>query len=311
MNERPKLGVIIVNYKTVQETVRFIKTELIKIKVDKAVLIVNNTFTTEDLLCYQQELDPIFIDESDGRIPDSDKPYIINSTENLGFARGNNLGAFTLLKNCKPDFLLFTNNDLEIVSSDVIEQLTARLEGLRDVAAIGPRIVNRDNEHVSPRFDKISPYRFIAQHLFYPIRALRILNWFKISSPGTDEIRQRTIPEGYCYWVSGTFFLVRADDFLAADGFDPKTFLYCEEKNLAERFLLSGKREYYYARPVIQTVGGLSTKRYLTDRAREQILFDSEMYYYRTYFSLSPIQKGLLRVARFMFLNIYFPLTKH
>jgi N-acetylglucosaminyl-diphospho-decaprenol L-rhamnosyltransferase len=302
------LGIVIVNYRTAPETAGFVKNEIGKLECSKVVIIVNNTFTPEEVTLLENELQAVSLDPLNPVFDNPQGIYLVNSTENLGFAKANNLGAFLLAGHVKPEYILFSNNDLEILSPGIADALAGRLEEQPDTGMIGPRIINHNGENLSPRFDKVSPSRFILQHLFYPIRALNVLSNLGIRSPGVKDIRQRMMAEGYCYWVSGTFFMVRTADFMAAGGFDPNTFLYCEEKILAERFARIGKKVYYDSNPVIRTAGGMTTNKYLRDKERDRILFRSEVYYYTRYFTLTVFQRILLRLSGFFYFHLYYPL---
>lgn len=305
-NETIQVGIIIVNYKTNNETIRFVKEELSKIKVRSIIVIVNNSFDDSDGLKFKNSLDAVILNSGNLVTKETGSVYLINSSENLGFARGNNLGAEFILKNFKTDYLLFTNNDIIIETDNVVEQLIERIDSLPDVALIGPQMITKHNEKISPRFDRMSVSRFIFRHLFYPINKYKLPLRFGINSPGIREIEKRKLDETYCYWVSGSFMLIKVSDFIAVNGFDPNTFLYCEEKILAELLNQIGKKVYYYGKPVIISLNGLTTSRYLSNKKRDSILFRSEIYYYQKYRNASLLALALLHLTFLVYFNIYY-----
>lgn len=300
------IGIILVNYKTNKESINFVKSELSKIKISAKIVIVNNDFGFGDAELYLKELSAILVQPDESLINKEANIFLINSRINLGFAKGNNLGAGFLLKNYKFDYLLFTNNDIIIETENIVEQLIEKLDSLPDVAIIGPKIVNDLNVKISPRFDRISAYRFIFRHLFFPINKFKIFSRLRIKTSGIKEIEDRNTEESYCYWVVGSFMLMKAKDFIAIKGFDPNTFLYCEEKILSERLRMNGKNVFYYGKPIITSIGGLTTSKYLTNKKRDSILFKSEIYYYKKYRNISFITLRLLNLSYWIYFNIYY-----
>lgn len=300
------IGIIIVNYKTNEETIQFLKSEITKINTPAKIVIVNNEYGPDDSELYLKELNAILVHESDVLINKTGNVYLINSSLNLGFAKGNNLGADFLLKNYIIDYFLFTNNDIIIESENVVQQLIEKAESLPDVALIGPKMVTEQNEKITPRFDRMSAHRFIFRYLFFPVNKLKILSKLGLKTPGIKEIEKRNIEECYCYWVAGSFMLMKVKDFIAINGFDPNTFLYCEEKILAERLRKIGKKVYYYGKPIIVSIGGLTTSRFLSNKKRDSILFKSEIYYYKKYRNISFITLGLLHLSYLVYSHIYY-----
>ena len=80
----------------------------------------------------------------------------------------------------------------------------------------------------------------------------------------------------------GAFFVVRAVDLYKCGLFDPNTFLYMEEEILSERMKSIDKGAYYYPEVTVIHAHGVSTKKYIKNKMNN-ILFESEYYYYRKY----------------------------
>lgn len=79
---------------------------------------------------------------------DEPKVIVILSDENLGFAKGNNLGYVEAKKN-NPDFIVVMNNDVIIEQQDFIERLI-NMPRNKEYEVIMPDIVNKIGVHQNP-----------------------------------------------------------------------------------------------------------------------------------------------------------------
>ena len=104
------IGVIVINYHSEEKTIEFVRTELAKIRSDYAVVIVDNGSTelSRDRLLEAFKGADQYV-------------FVVPSEENLGFAKGNNLGAEVARNQFAPDVFLFANNDIRLVEPDVVE----------------------------------------------------------------------------------------------------------------------------------------------------------------------------------------------
>lgn len=300
------VGIVIVNYKTNSETINFVKSELSKIKIPSKIVIVNNDCEILDSKKYSDELNALSVEAEERLVSQDREVYLINSKVNLGFARGNNLGAEFLLRNFVIDYILFTNNDIIIKTEDVIDKLIAKIETLPSVALIGPKMIDLSGKLISPRYDKVSPLRFILHYLFYPVYSSNILTKLGFNTKGKKEIESRKLYENYCYWIAGSFMLMVAKDFIDIKGFDPNTFLYSEEKILAERLIKIGKKVYYYGEPVIISIGGLTTSKYLKNKTRDKLIFNSDVYYYKRYINISKFTQFIMLFSGYFYFSIFY-----
>ena len=105
------LGVVIVNYRSNALTSRFVREELPNIGIPHVVVIVDNGGTEESSKCLAEE---------------TGVPVI--PCENLGFARGNNVGMAYLSERYEIDYYLFTNNDIHFRSPDLVDEQVKKLE---------------------------------------------------------------------------------------------------------------------------------------------------------------------------------------
>ena len=270
------LFIIVINYRQEELTIRFVKNELSKIQMPHKTIIVNNSATIESntLLC--KALGAVWVEDNNHKIDTEKAIFVLSSVENLGFAKGNNLGAMFCKKWFSPQYILFTNNDIRLKNDDVAERMIEKLEEHPEVGIIGPKVVGVDGKLQSP-FPYTSYWkRHIWMYwstLFYSAEKKKKVFQFDY---------QEKAQEGFHYYVMGSFFIVRADFFYKCGMFDPNTFLYAEESILSERMASIGKKVYYYPDSVVIHEHGATTGKYAKCK-RNDWQFESENYYYRTY----------------------------
>ena len=278
------LGVVIVIYKSVGQVAAYVSQELVKIQADyRAVVVDVGCDDVDDLRL------PRALGMADG-VSEAGRLFLLREKENLGYARGNNLGVDFLLRRFPEiDSFLITNDDIQFISSNVIDKLTEKMASLADVAVIGPRIVNLQDEEQLPELTPPPIGWEIRRNVLLPILGRRL----------RGRMRGK-VESGYVYRLEGCFMLVRKEDFLACGKFDERTFLYREEAILAERLKAVGKRMYYDASVTIRHFVGNTTSK----KAPNLLLLDCELFGQRLYFSeyakSSAVMMGLLRVSQWI-----------
>lgn len=267
------LAIIIVNYKADDLTINFVTKECHKIQFPHKVIIVNNAASKESNLRLAKSLNGIIVDDV-SLSPSDSHVYIIDSCDNLGFAKGNNLGAYFCKMHFAPEYFLFTNTDIRIIDADICERLIKVLEEKKDIGIIGPRVVGLKGEPQSPN----CKFELWYNNVWYFIGAR-----FKSKKQIRKGDYASSAKEGYHYQVMGSFFLVPSLSFYECGMFDPHTFLYYEESILSERMLRIGKRAYFYPTVSVVHEHGATTKKYLDILKIEKMKYDSAAYYYKTY----------------------------
>lgn len=270
------VGVVIVNYHNQSLTIHFVKDELSKIQEDLCVVIVNNGATqqSDDELISSLKAEPVSIDvfrKSDSNV------YILSLSDNLGFAKANNLAVNFIDRYLKLDYILFANNDIVIEDISVIKQLIHELDANNRIGMIGPKIVGVNGENQSPFpyqsfWDRYVRMYFCTPFLSAEEKARRFgLNYSEKAN------------EGFHYRIMGSFFMMRLSDYRTIGGMDPNTFLYAEEMILSERLKRINKGVYYYPHIMVQHIHGATTQKSMTHRAISLEKMKSECYYYHQY----------------------------
>lgn len=251
-------------------TTHYVTKELPKLTTPYTLVVVNVAATREDSQRLADACGLCLVGDGQKIAEESSQGYVIWDEENLGYARGNNKGVRFLNTLGTFTHYLFSNDDIEIRESDILDVLADSMEAHADVACIGPRIIGIDGHDQSPHDRYISPYRLIGWKLFPGLR--------KKKQPSVLLSNEKPSSR-YTYWVCGAFMMVNAESFLKAKMFDEATFLYFEEVILSERFLQIGKRVYFdHSVSVVHYEGGSSNS-----SKKVQYERDSRIHYFRVY----------------------------
>lgn len=284
-----RVTIIVVDYNSLEKTLEYIKCIFDKITgcVISCVIVDNSDEPRIKKILTKNNIDF-------NRIVLDDEEYIsfmINgfkviyylSRNNGGYAKGNNTGYRIADRYFKPEYIIFSNNDLKINDRSIdFTHYMNIFEMNSEVSVIGPRIIGLHGELQSP-YKKTSIWNsVIAYNLLWPLHKLGI-PLFKF-----DDL-MKSDKSSFCYWVQGSFFIIKSIDFKNINGFDENTFLYCEEMILAERLKKIDKKMYYDNRYTLIHEHGGSTKKSMRLLDREKKSLDSRMYYYRNYMGVNSL----------------------
>jgi GT2 family glycosyltransferase len=204
-----KISIIIVNYNGLQ----FFKACLDSIKnqlssIEHETIVVDNN-SSDDSCNYLRVHFPEVI--------------LIESEENLGFGRANNLG----VKNAKADTILLLNNDTII--QDQLDLAYNTLHSNREIGIVSINMLNSYNQYISAVGTFPTPFNMIKISLLNDRR---------------DEFKTGQFHKDFYEvdWVCGAFMMLRKSDFELINGFDSDYFMYVEDVDLCKRLNNIGKK---------------------------------------------------------------------
>ena len=171
---------------------------------------------------------------------------MIHNDENLGFARGNNIGFKYIKDNYNAKFIALINNDTYLIQNNFYEMINKEyLYSNFDV--LGPKILLPDG-NVNPIQKELITYselnRFVIKYKLKYLFTLiylgniyeKIKDWIKkifsiktkklYYTDGVDERHENIV-------LHGAFLIFSKGYIDVFDGLNDKTFLYMEEKILA------------------------------------------------------------------------------
>ena len=254
------LGIVLVNYREYDRTERFIREEISRIRYPYRLVIVDNGGNPDQAEALRERTGcKVLVRENDG------------------YAAGCNAGAAELCTHPDVDVLLFTNNDLHLVSDDVVERLVEKLKELPDIGVIGPEIIGMDGKRQSPEHYMGLWKRYVWMYLSTPFLSRAAKRRFF----ALDTAEKAT--EGECYRVMGSFFLCTREAWELTGGMDTGTFLYAEEPILSERMLRVGRKTYFLPSVTVVHEHGGTILKHLEPKEAAWLQYQSNAYYYKTY----------------------------
>lgn len=216
MNQPKFVSVLIVNYNAANYAKACIKSVLNQSNIKLEIIVVDNASADDSVKVLKNAF--------------GKKITLIESKENLGFGRANNLAA----GKAKGEFILLLNPDTEIQDQLAISKIIDFLTVNNRLGMVGPKIHEpRKNKYVTPR-------------LSYPSsKKLKFNQKFK------------QLP-GKIAWLLGACLLLRREVYLEMSGFDPDYFLYGEDADIGLRIRQHGYEIGYCEDVVIHHVAGAS-----------------------------------------------------
>lgn len=227
-----------------------------------------------------EELKAFYLDRGDVTV-------LINE-ENLGFAKGNNVGFRYARKTWNPDYIVLMNNDVFLMEKSFLEK-TAREYEKSHFAVMGPMILTKDGtcdcNPLKSEFKEIEDidrkirhykkdlkrYRYRYASLYYKLAAFKgiLVNYKKKSKDFYSRTQQVKL--------HGCFLVFSQEYMHSFDGLDESTFLFWEEEFLYKHMMENGKVMAYDPDIVVLHLEDASTDYSMPGR-REKMIFMLEHY---------------------------------
>lgn len=212
----PYVSVIIVNYNSGNYALECIQSLLSQQDVRLEIIVVDNASKDDSVMLLQSQLPPTVA--------------LVESNENLGFGRANNLA----VSKAHGDFVLLLNPDTQITDAHAIRKLVDKLSSNPNVGLLAPAVQEpRKNKMVLPRYT-------------YP------------SSSQLRHTKKLTHLPGKIAWVLGACMLLKRDVYNQIAGFDEDFFLYGEDVDICLRLRLAGFEIGYADDILITHISGAS-----------------------------------------------------
>lgn len=206
---------------------------------------------------------------------DNEKVEVILLPDNVGYARGNNIGFLYAKEVFKAEYIIVANNDVIFEDSKILDKIQQIFEQT-NAYIIGPDVYSAANIHQNPLRSKMLNEKKIKGKirnkaiglLYFRIKKHlkigdKIQIFEKMYNKGAENsIKERNWSEEADDAVLQGACLIFTPNYVRKEyeAFDPRTFMYCEEELLA----LKCERKKYNTRysPAIQVrhMDGKSTE---------------------------------------------------
>lgn len=252
-----KIGIVIVHYKTVEDTLACIASLFQNIRdiSESCVAVVFNEKNSDDSFFHLKR-----------ELQNYENIFLLETHANLGYARGCNKGIDFLRINKKCDFVIAMNNDILIQQKDFITRLLSLYEKYH-YAIAGPEILDL-NGSITPNYP-IKNYnifrlyvgkiaigiRYIASFFHADLLVSHILK-LRHNAKTKMEHTNRDILDTPLH---GCLLIFSPEYFKQYNGFCEATFLYLEEDILFVRCQKRSLRMIYSPLLQIIHIGGSST----------------------------------------------------
>ena len=214
---------------------------------------------------------------------DDNNVIVLLSQENVGFAKGNNLGIIYARQKFNPDLYIISNDDIVIENMDFPKKLVAEYNKSK-FAVWGPDIFStRRNSHQSPirdeyiNMDDLKKYihdidtKIGLLHFIDKLHIYNLLSRIKKKVGKRKDSKSYNLRQ-YGVVLQGAFFVL-SNKYIEEyeDGLYPNTFLYMEEDILNLRCKIKNLKVIYDPSIQVKHLEGGSTYKLLNDRCKKYI----------------------------------------
>lgn len=235
-NKKFEVAVIIINYNTSDYTQKCIESifEKTSKNLNFQIVVIDNCSKKSDYILLESFVANL----------NSYKIQLIRNKINVGFGAGNMLGVHYSNAN----YLAFVNND-SYVTNDCLSIIIDAMKKDSKMGICGP-LAHTENGKLLPTID----------HFASPTREILGRKFLEFINPKKYPNRKKiyTQPK-QADFVSGSFMVVKTDDFNEIGGFDTNIFLYYEETDLCKRLAKISKFAYLIPEAHFIHYHGIST----------------------------------------------------
>ena len=265
-----RLAIVIVNFNAREWLQRCLRTVYAQEIIDETEVVVVDCASTDDSVAFVRREYPTCA--------------LIASDENLGFGRGNNVGA----KQSSAPILLFLNPDTE-VEPGALAELLSFMEEHPEYGAAGGRIYDGDGELERSAGTWPTVFSLVLDRLLarWPIlrsvlehRAHHYWNYGESRDVG---------------WVTGAYLWVRRDAFERLSGFDRDIFMYYEDVDLCFRIRAMGLQICFFPGA---TIMHYRNKAPVEDTRRKHMMYNGLYLFSRKHYSWR--RKGLTLLIAYL-----------
>jgi GT2 family glycosyltransferase len=224
-----KFVFVILHYKTIYDTIECVNSILKNESYSEyEIVIVDNCSPGDDFKVLSNQFS------------ENNVVHLMRTDENLGFAKGNNVGYLFAKKELKTDFVILMNNDTVLEQKIFLKKILEIYEK-KHFAILGPDIISLDDgEHQNPHtiVNLQNPGRELYYYRFYWLMAylglyvpvkrtiFTFIKWFKGKKehfePNWRELQEGGKLYGACLIFSPEYVSI-------FNGLYDKTFMYVEE----------------------------------------------------------------------------------
>lgn len=279
MNQNVKVGFIILNYNTWQETAQLAEKVNSFSCIDK-VIVVDNLSPNGSF----DELKKIQTDDI----------IVVCSDKNGGYSYGNNIGA-KVADGLGMDIVFVSNPDVDVEEEAIIKIVQAMVEHSEYAILSGVEYNIKGEVDLPVVWHAYSYWDDLLDCLVLTRKLQRGKKDIDLNQQPAEVVEVDL--------VKGSFFAVRMSDFRSVDFFDDNVFLFCEERILAKKMQDKGKKVGLLTNAIYFHNHSTSINQTYKKKSQQIALLYKARYYYNVkYNQIGLVKKWLLTL--FMKLSI-------
>lgn len=221
-----EIGIVILNYLNWTDTVECIDSLKNQTHQFFQVVVVDNASKNESFA------------ELTSRYENNEKIHLLQTEENLGFAKGNNTGIIYCKSVLGLENILVINNDVIFTDVNYLAFLS-EFDCGEDIGVVGTKIIGSDGLNQNPHYFNPTHKAVLREYALplmrkYHLGGLLVLG-SKIKNRGRINTPTRlpeTIPSERPYVLHGSAIFLTKNYVKQLNGLYPETFLYYEEEIL-------------------------------------------------------------------------------
>ena len=224
-----KVAIVVLHYQAIEDTIKCIQSIEDRIGIEEyQIVVVDNASPDHSGQILKN------------KYADNPKVKVILGKENLGFAKGNNIGYIWAKQNLNPRFIILSNNDVTLKTNDFYQEIEKEYCNSR-FGVLGPLILNADGRYDTNPIclEKISKDTIIKQirdaRFHRMLNKIGLLNAYNTASVLKHVLKKekRHTTKSIDYHEGCTLhgaFLILSPEFIDnSDGLNPNTYMYKEE----------------------------------------------------------------------------------
>ncbi len=254
-----KLSVVILNY-NVQHFLQICleSVEAAITNLDAEIIVVDNQSSDESCNMVKQNFHDVIL---------------IENSENLGFAKGNNIG----VSKAKGDYVCILNPDT-VVAEDTFTKTIKFAEQQNDLGIVGCRLIDGKGNFLPESKRNVPKVGVAFQKM--------IGNATKYYANHVSELQSGKVDV-----LVGAFMLLKRNVYNKVAGFDEDYFMYGEDIDLSYKVLKAGFNNYYFGETSIIHYKGEST---LKDKTYAKRFYGAMKLFYKKHFKKNIIFDALV-----------------
>lgn len=245
--EKTEIAFVILHYLAIEETYKCV--QYIRENIDTSnykIIVVDNASANNSGIALKKEYNNL------------EDVIVILNEENLGFAKGNNVGFVYAKKYLKSEFIVLMNNDIYLLEKNFNQKIRKEYEKSK-FAVLGPLIMTRNGKcDINPMRETALTHEEVVHRRnvlkrFLKLEKVHLLGiyiWMSNTIHAIFDKKQNMLEKNFItkrenVQLHGCFLVFSPKYIKKFNGLDDRTFLYMEEDILFQHIIHNNMKTIY------------------------------------------------------------------